>query len=75
MGASNMVDNFMRARSCDSSGTKRQHSLLLLALVLRGGTHLLAESHVGDLKSSNSRNTNPEDDKKEQADDKAHEEA
>ena len=75
MGASNMVDNFMRARSCDSSVAKRQHSLLLLALVLCGRAHLLAESHVGDLKASNSRYTNPEDDEKEQADGKGHEDA
>jgi hypothetical protein len=50
-------------------------TLLLLALVLRGRAHLLAEGHVGDLKTSDGRDADPENDDEEQADGKAHEDA
>ena len=53
---------------------ERQHHLLLLAFVLCGGAHLLAEGHVGDFETSDSGYTDPEDDDKEKADGKTHEE-
>jgi hypothetical protein len=49
--------------------------LLLLALVLRGRAHLLAESHVGDFESCNGGDGDPQHDEEEQADGEAHEDA
>jgi hypothetical protein len=51
-----------------------QH-LLLLLLLLSSGTHLLAESHVGDLKAGNGADTDVEDGEEENADNTTHEDS
>jgi tRNA A37 N6-isopentenylltransferase MiaA len=53
----------------------RSTHLLLLLLLLSGGTHLLAESHVGDLKTGNGADTDVEDGEEEDADNTAHEDS
>jgi hypothetical protein len=47
--------------------------LLLHLLLLSSGTHLLAESHVGNLKAGNGADTDVEDREEEDADDTTHE--
>jgi tRNA A37 N6-isopentenylltransferase MiaA len=52
-----------------------QQRLLLLLLLLCGGTHLLAESHVGDLKAGDGADTDVEDGEEENADNTTHEDS
>jgi hypothetical protein len=52
-----------------------QQHLLLLLLLLSSGTHLLAEGHVGDLKTGNGADTDVEDGEEENADNTAHEDS
>jgi hypothetical protein len=49
--------------------------LLLNLLLLSGRTHLLAEGHVRDFKTSNGTDTDVEDGEKEDADDATHEDS
>jgi hypothetical protein len=53
----------------------RSTHLLLLLLLLSSGTHLLAESHVGDLEAGNGADTDVEDGEEENADNTAHEDS
>jgi hypothetical protein len=49
--------------------------LLLHLLLLSSGTHLLAESHVRDLETSNGADTDVEDREEEDADNATHEDS
>jgi hypothetical protein len=49
--------------------------LLLHLLLLSGGTHLLAEGHVRDLKTGDGADTDVEDREEEDADNTAHEDS
>ena len=53
----------------------RSRFSLLLLLLLSSGTHLLAEGHVGDLKTGNGADTDVEDGEQEDADNTTHEDS